>query len=215
MKKIFIFLALAILLSGCAPSPVSLAKADKIHAEAYAIRSETDQVTLDADQAREQKIKMDEIAIQDAEREQVVKDAGLANAKRAAGWIAYWGGLALTFSLVMMILAVGASGSVAIYGSGRAVARAAMVKANLIYLDKATGQYPLVLEYAGKGIVSLTDPNTGATLLLNTRNEPDRLMIQSAAAIRHVGVLASASSKSKDPTGVAMVQPLIIDAEEK
>jgi len=207
MKRILIFLAVAMALFGCAPNPKDVAKAD-------VMRSEANQVALNADQAREQKIKLDEIALQDAKREQAVKDAALENAKLAAAMAAYWGGIALTVSLVMMILAVGASGSIAIYGGGRAAARAAMVKANLIHLDKATGQYPLVLEYAGKGLVSLTDPNTGMTLLLNTRNEPDRLMIQSAAAIRHVGVLSNASSKSKDPTGVAMIRPLIIDNEE-
>jgi hypothetical protein len=210
MKRILVFLAIAMALFACTPNPKDVAKAD-------VMRSEENQAALDAAQAREQKIKLDEIALQDAEREQAVKDAALENAKNAAARVAYWGGIALTISLMMMILAVGASGSIAIYGGGRAVARAAMVKANLIHLDKVTGQYPLVLEYAGKGIVSLTDPNTGMTLLLNTRNEPDRLMIQSAGAIRHVGVLANAASKSKDPTGVAMVQPLIIEqnAEER
>jgi|CXWL01.1.fsa_nt_gi hypothetical protein len=208
MKKVLFVLLVSLALAGCAPNPKDVAKADVMHIEA-------EQQAMDATRTREQQIKLDEIAIQNAEREQEVKDAALENKKHAMEMVTYWSGIAITISLVIVILSVGASGSIAIYGSGKAVARAAMVKAQLIYLDKSTGQYPLVLEYAGKGIVSLTDPNTNTTLLLNTRNEPDRLMIQTAGAIRHVGVLASAASKSNDPTGVAMVQPLIIDAEEK
>lgn len=208
MKKALFLLAVSVALVSCAPNPKDVAKAD-------VMRMEARQQVMDDIRAREQQIKLDEIEIQNAQREQEVKDAALANKKHAMEMVTYWSGIAITISLVMVILTVGASGSIAIYGSGKAFARAAMVKAQLIYLDKATGQYPLVLEYAGKGIVSLTDPNTNTTLLLNTRNEPDRLMIQTAGAVRHVGVLASAASKSKDPTGVAIIQPLIIDAEEK
>lgn len=207
MKRIFILLILSVTLLGCAPNPKDVAKGEET-------RLLAEQDAADQAQEREHKIRMDEIELQEAEREQAVKDAALENAKLAAQRVAYWGGLALTLSIVLMILTVGASGSIAIYGSGKAIARAAMVKANLIYLDEATGQYPLVLEYAGRGIVSLTDPNTGMTLLLDTRNEADRLMIQSSAAVRHVGVLASAASKSKDPTGVAMIRPLVIEDVE-
>jgi hypothetical protein len=208
MKKVLILFAVALALFGCMPSPQDVAEADVMRVEAR-------QAELDAIQAREQLARMNEIELENALREQELKDAALENAKAAAARAAYWGGLALTVSLVIVFLSVGASAGIAIYGSGRAFARAAMVKANLIYLDKATGQFPLVLEYAGKGLVTLTDPNTNTTLLLNTRNEPERMMIQTAGAVRHVGVLAAAASKSKDPTGMAMIQPLIIDAEEK
>jgi hypothetical protein len=208
MKKVLVLLVVALALFGCMPSPLDVAEAD-------VLRTEARQAELDAIQAREQKALMNEIELADALREQELKDAALENAKAAAARAAYWGGLALTVSLVIVFLSVGAAAGIAIYGSGQAIARAAMVKANLIYLDKATGQFPLVLEYAGKGLVTLTDPNTGATLLLNTRNEPERMMIQTAGAVRHVGVLAAAAGKSKDPTGMAMIQPLIIDAEEE
>jgi hypothetical protein len=208
MKKVLVLLVVALALFGCMPSPLDVTEAD-------VLRTEARQAELDAIQAREQKALMNEIELADALREQELKDAALENAKAAAARAAYWGGLALTVSLVIVFLSVGAAAGIAIYGSGQAIARAAMVKANLIYLDKATGQFPLVLEYAGKGLVTLTDPNTGATLLLNTRNEPERMMIQTAGAVRHVGVLSAAAGKSKDPTGMAMIQPLVIDAEEE
>jgi hypothetical protein len=208
MKKVLVLLVVALALFGCMPSPLDVAEAD-------VLRTEARQAELDAIQAREQLARMNEIELEDARREQELKDAALENAKAAAARAAYWGGLALTVSLVIVFLSVGAAAGIAIYGSGQAIARAAMVKANLIHLDKTTGQYPLVLEYVGKGLVTLTDPNTNTTLLLNTRNEPERMMIQTAGAVRHVGVLAAAAGKSKDPTGMAMIQPLVIDAEEE
>jgi len=207
MKMYLILLVCAMALFGCGPSPQDYAEAD-------VMRSQEQQAMLDATQAREQQIKLDAIAVQEAEREQAVKDAALANAKLAAQWVAFGGGIALTISLVMVILAVGASGSIAIYGSGRAVARAAWVKANLIYLDPKTGQYPLLTEYVGKGVFSLTNANTEKTLMLDSRNESDRLAIRGAIAIQHALVMSNAASKSQDPSGVSIIQPLVIDDRE-
>jgi hypothetical protein len=193
--------------TSCAPDSLKDAKA-------YKIRVQADQQVLDAEQTRAQQIELDAIAVQDAKRAQIIKDAGVENAKQASASIAYWGGLALTLSVVMVVLSIGAGSSWAIVGSGKAIARAAIVKANLIYLDKATGQFPLVLEYVGKGVYSLTDPNAKFTLMLNSRNPADRMMIQASAAIRHVGVLSSAASRSQDPAGMAMIPPLIIENVE-
>jgi hypothetical protein len=200
-----IALIVGVLLTGC--STVDPRKS----AEAYATQSQADQLARDATQEREQKAILDAIAVKDAERTQAIKDAAMVNAKAVYGWMTLWGGITLTIVLVYVLISIGRGLNVVIQGTGEAMARAAMVKANLIYLDKTTGQYPLVLEYAGKGLVSLTDPNTNTTLLLNTRNEPDRMMIQTAGAIRHVGVLSAAASRSKDPAGVSMIQPMIID----
>ncbi len=207
MKRIFILLILSVTLLGCAPNPKDVAKGEET-------RLLAEQEAADQAQAREQKIRMDEIELQEAEREQAVKDAALENMKAVVNVGVRLMGWALIIVLIYVIIAVGKGLQVAIDGAGRAAARAAEVKANLIYLDPETGQFPALLEYLGKGMVSLTDLNTGITLLLNTRNEPDRLMIQSSAAIRHVGVLANAASRSKDPTGVAMIRPLVIEDVE-
>jgi hypothetical protein len=165
------------------------------------------------EQALEQKINMDGVALQDAQRNQEIKDAGLDNAKKAAGWLTYYGGMAITISMVALVLSIGAGGSLAVVEIGKAAGRAAMVKANLIYLDKSTGQFPQLLEYLGSGKYSLTDMNDHSTLMLDTRNEADRLAVQGAIAIRHALVLSAAASRSTDPTGVAMVHPLIIEQE--
>lgn len=204
IKRIILFILVVMALFGCAPTPQDVADAE-------ATSSESRQGELDAIQAREQKIKMDAIQVQEAERAQEIKDAGLENAKTIYGAIIYWGGITMTIVLMYIIVSVGRGLNTAIEGAAQAIARAAIVKANLIYLDPKTGQFPQLLEYLGDGKYSLTDMNDHSTLLLDTRNEPDKVAVRGALAVRHALVMSNAASKSKDPTGVAMVQPMIID----
>jgi len=204
MKRTILFLVVAMALFSCAPTPQDVADAE-------ATSSESRQGELDAIQAREQKIKMDAIQVQEAERAQEIKDAGLENAKKIYSAIIYWGGITLVIVLMYVIVSVGKGLNIAIEGAAHAIARAAIVKANLIYLDPKTGQFPQLLEYLGDGNYSLTDMNDHSTLLLNTHNEPDKIAVRGALAVRHALVMSNAASRSKDPTGVAMVQPLIID----
>lgn len=206
-KRVFIFSVMLFILSACGADP-------RNEADAYQTRIEADQAALSAAQVRAQEQAMNEIANQDAQREQAIKDAGLAKAQEAYGWIVYWGGIALTLTIVSAVISVGVGASYAIVGSGRAAAQAAMVRANLVYLDKSTGQFPQLIQYVGNGKYSLTDMNDHSTLMLDTRNEPDRVAIRGAIAVRHALVMANAASKSADPTGVAMVQPMIIDNVE-
>lgn len=205
-KKLFVFSLAVLILSACGVDPRNAA-------DAYQTRLEADQAAEDSQQAREQEQALNEIAIQDAQREQAIKDAGLAKAQEAYGWMVYWGGIALTLTIVSAVISVGVGASFAIVGSGRAAAQAAMVRANLVYLDKSTGQFPQILQYVGNGKYSLTDMNDHSTLMLDTRNEPDRVAIRGAIAVRHALVMANAASKSADPTGVAMVQPLVLEVE--
>jgi hypothetical protein len=205
-KRLVIFSVMLFVLSACSVDPRNAA-------DAYQTRIEADQAAKDSQQARAQEQALNEIAIQDAQREQAIKDAGLAKAQEAYGWIVYWGGIALTLTIVSAVISVGVGASYAIVGSGRAAAQAAMVRANLVYLDKSTGQFPQLIQYVGNGKYSLTDPNDHSTLMLDTRNEPDRVAIRGALAVRHALVMANAASKSADPTGVAMVQPLVLEVE--
>ena len=195
------------LLSACATDPRNAA-------DAYQTRSEADQAALDSQQARNQVQALNLIAIEDAQREQAIKESGLAKTQAVYGWVIYYGGMALTVTVVCLVLSIGIGSSIAIVGSGRAMARVADVRANLVYLDKATGTFPQLIQYIGNGKYSLTDPTDHSTLMLDTRNEPDRVAIRGAIAVRHALVMANAASKSKDPTGVAMVQPLVIDSLE-
>lgn len=180
-------------------------------AQAFETRSEAEQAVLNAEQVRAQEQALNEIELQEARRDQEIKDAALEQSKSVYGLMIYWGGITATIALMFVIVSVGRSLKTAIEGFGEAAARKAIVQANLIYLDKATGQYPLLLEHVGKGVYSLTNMNTEKTLLLNTRNESDRLAIRGAMAIQHALVMSNAAVRSKDPTGVAMIAPLILD----
>lgn len=214
MKRFLIFTIFIVFLAGCAPDPRRAAEADKIYAEADAIRVQTERSAISAAEGQRLQAELNNIQLADEKRKQQVKDAALANMKLWSGRIAWVSGIALSLAVVLVICSVAQAARITITGLGEATARAAMVKANLVYLDQKTGQYPVLLEYVSKGVYSMTDINTGITLMLDTRNEPDRLMIQTAGAVRHVGVLASHAERSNDPTGVAMIQPLIIENVE-
>jgi hypothetical protein len=206
-KHIFLLFMTLFFLTACAPQRIAA------EAESYKTHQETDQKVLDTIQAREQKTAMDAIALREAERKQAVKDAALANVKSLANMFVRVTGIAGMVVVVWVMVSVGRGAGVALEGLGQAAARKAMVNANLIYIDPKTGQYPQLLEYLGGGRYSLTDLNDHSTLMLDTRNKPDLLAVQGAMAIRHALVMSNAASRSKDPTGVAMVQPLIIDAQ--
>lgn len=206
MKRIYALIFLIFVLSACTPDP-------RRQAEADAMREATNQKRLDAEQARSQRDDLNAAQVADARRNAAVKDAALEDAKIVARWMTRFAGAALIFTLCFTVVSVGQAARKAVLGMGEAAARAAMVRANLIYLDPKTGNYPALLEYVGNGRYSMTDMNTKTTMLLDTRNDPDRLMVRGAMAVRHVGVLSSNAAKSKDAEGVSIIQPLILDAE--
>jgi len=203
-KTIILFM---FLLTACAPQKI-MAEAD-----AYKTRAEADQAVLDSQQERAQKSALDAITLQETEREQAIKDAGLTEAKEMYVWAVNWIGLTVMLVLMYVIVSVGRGVSFAVEGVGQAAARKAMLQANLIYLDAKTGNFPQLIEYLGNGRYSLTDMNDKSTRFLDTRNEPDRMAVQGAIAVRHALVMSAAASRSKDASGVASIQPFVIDAE--
>lgn len=207
MKRIILFFAFALLLAGCGPNPIQQAEANDQYVR-------TNQEMLDAEQAREFKTEMDKITVQDAARKQTIKDAALENMKASAALAAKIGGFTLAVTLCMMIISIGQAARVAVIGLGEATARAAMVRASLIQLDARTGQYPAFVQANGKVFLSMSDINTGKTLLLDMKNEADQMMIQAAAAIRYGGVVASHAAKSQQPDGVSIIEPLMLKASE-
>lgn len=206
--KGFLFTIIMILLTACAPQKIAA------EAEAYQTRAETDMAVMNANQLRDQEDKLNAIVIQEATRQQEIKNARTQTVKQVQGWLIYWSGLTMTIVLAYVLISVGRGLSTAIEGSGQAIARKAMVQANLIYLDAKTGQFPQLLEYLGSGRYSLTDLNDHRTLMLDTRNEADLTAVRGAISVRHALVMANAARQSTDPTGMAMIQPLILDAAE-
>jgi hypothetical protein len=89
-------------------------------------------------------------------------------------------------------------------GIGNAIVQAAELRAKLIPLDRHTRQFPLV--YLEKGKFLLANPNVDGTLLLDTRNAPDREMIMAMGATQYAGALAQEARKANDPAGVSIIR---------
>jgi hypothetical protein len=182
---------LGLCLATCAPDPRNQADAD-------ATRLLAEQDAADQQQAREQAARV--FSVELAEREQVS-----AQWVRSRQEFIRWSMLAATMALSLALLGGGYGLSLFFIGRSRTAVTAAALRAQLIALDAATGQYPLI-NYEGHGMVSLTDPNTGMTLKLDTRNDADRQMIATSGAVRLSGIVShNAAIHKTDPAGVALV----------
>jgi membrane protein required for beta-lactamase induction len=190
----FLLWALA---SGCTVDP-------RKTAAAYETTVRADQDA--ADRTQERQIEADLHAI-------AMADAQAAEAERQAAQQVVWRNLGYSLVMLLWLSSIGLAAGIAYasVGTGRAVAHKAMIQANLIRLDPTTRQFPLLLQYTGKGKVSLTNPNTGQVLLLDTRSQAHRQMIQGSAAVQLAGVLAREASRSDNPEGVAMVTPVLTE----
>jgi hypothetical protein len=100
-----------------------------------------------------------------------------------------------SISLCVFLATAAIGGGWAAIGAGRAAARAAIVRANLIPLDAATRQFPLLLNYLGRGRYSLLDPNTEMVTLLDTRQPADRDKFRQMGMVKLAGVVAQEAGK--------------------
>jgi hypothetical protein len=212
MKRILLIMALVWLVSGCAVDPRKEAEADKI-------RTLTQQEAYNQEQARAQREALAAVELQNAQLKASQKQA-IAQAWRD-GWnmtlrFAFYVFTAgVCYVLFMWFRSIAKSFAKITEGISKAIVRAAEVKANLIYLDEKTRQYPVFLQHLGKGRFSLVNPNANAVLMLDTRNEPDRQMIAAMGATQYAGALAREARQSNDPTGVSMVNAPVIDAKSE
>lgn len=210
MKLWIIIFSVAILagLTACQPDP-------RKQAQALEIQSKAEQEALNAAQTREQSeaanaIYLQELALQQQHREVAALEweAGLNNMIR-------YGFIFATIGVCISLLAVAVSFSQASLGIAKATVRLADVRANLIYLDRTTRQFPAFLQYIGNGKYSLTDINDGSTLFLDTRNEADRQKIQGAMNARYAGVIAEKAQKADDAAGLAVIRsPIILEGKD-
>ena len=212
MKRILLIMVLLMLVSGCAPDP-------RKEAEAERIRMEAKQNALNQAQARAAKEALDAVQLQNAQLEASQKQA-TAQAWRD-GWnmtlkyAFYVFAAGVCYVLFMASRSIATSVATATEGISTAIVRAAEVKANLIYLDEKTRQYPVFLQYLGQGKFSMVNPNANAVLMLDTRSEPDRQMIAAMGATQYAGALAREARQSDDPTGVSMINAPVIDAKSE
>jgi hypothetical protein len=204
MNKLFFLFALIFFLSSCAPDPRNAA-------DAYATQSQADQAALDAAQQRSFLADQHALELQQANAQLAMQ---IAARNRLVTTLSYTGSAALGAIIlaslaIIVVTMINSSRAVKVY-----VMRRAEVHANLIPLDPVTRQYPLFIQYTGKGNFSLTNPNTGQVLLLDTNNEADRQAIAASAQVATAGILAAAASHARSPQDISRIRPTIIDAKE-
>jgi hypothetical protein len=199
MKKSYCFLFGCLLLfslSACGPDPVDIANG-------YAIQQHADDQAAANAQRLKQEQEIHDYKMENLEAAQVAVQEQLIQ-------IAKWIGWAGRISALMSILALGIGLSVFLVGSGRAGARAAIIRAHLIPLDARTRQYPLYLYNVHNTRYALVNPNTNSVVMLDAKNPVDRQMIASVGAVQLTGLLADNASKftARDPSAVSIIQPV-------
>jgi len=200
-RVLIVSFLLVVLLAACAPDP-------RKEAEAFATRTEAEQSALNQEQAREQKAELHRIEMEKKQARLQELNDGFNRFIRVMFFCT------IVFAVVFMFYstrsAIESFNKVTV-GLAEAAAHRAMVRANLIALDPQTRQFPILLQHVGKGVFSATNFNTNSTLLLDTRNEPDRQMISAMGAVQYAGALAQEAAKADDPTGVSIIQTPVIN----
>lgn len=200
MKRwIVLWMILLCLLAGCAGDP-------RNQADAYATRMEADQQAADQTQEREQAAIL--FAMENSEQ-----DALRAERIRAREMIIRWSSIFGTIGICIAILATAGGYSWAALATGKALALAGITRAGLIGLSEKTRQYPLLLHRLpdGKGLYTLTNPNTGQVLEIDMKREPDRQMVAAMNTVQFAGVLAREARKAPDAASISTIRPQIID----
>ena len=199
-------IALLVIMTSCAPDP-------RREAQAYQIIEQADQDALNQEQNRLQDEQLHQFQLQQLAVEQAHREATAAEWRAGLNYLIRWSFTVGTFVAAVLIVAFGIALSVGALGISRATVTAANLKAQLIYLDPATGQFPMIT-YSGNGHYTLTDPNTKYTMYLDSRNESDAQLIAGALAIRQIGVQTRNAGRSGDAASISQVQPMIIDGKD-
>jgi len=203
MKRIILALALTIILVSCAPDPRKQAEAD-------ATRMTAEAESLAAEQQRKHAQDLHEYEMQNRRAAQDERNAAIAGVIQFAGAMA-------KVTAAMLMLALGVSGVWAMLATTKAYSKYAHMRAEtlaqLIPLDVRTRQYPLI-KYEHNGIYSLTNPNDGSVVMLDSRNAPDRAKIQAMANVQFAGALAREARMSHRPGEITKINAeQIIDGE--
>lgn len=205
MRNFFLLLALGLvlILSACGQNPIEEAQARAIDAETAATRTATG---LDQ---RERAIDMDDGAAVLA----ATQDDRIAQQENLIWWS--------TVAGVVVILSLAASVAVVSIGGSRALAARAMLRANLVWLDKTTRTWPVMLD-TKTGI--LVDLETGERARLGDVSAIDHRRLIISGQVRTTGLLAQTaqdiakSAKDAKPgdmlAAIGQSVPLLKEAEE-
>jgi hypothetical protein len=192
-EVLILVVIVGLVLAGCVPDP-------RDEAEAYSMRL-----------AAESRSKADELARQQSqaafEQQQIERAAGEAARVAAVGrfWSIFGSVAVVAACLAVLAAAVGFGwGAV---GTGRAVARSALVRANLIALPDVTRQYPLLITPTADGRFSLANPNTGSVAWLDVDRKESNAMIAAAASVALAGVIAREARRAEGVGNVRIIHP--------
>lgn len=194
---------MALAFGSCAPDPRQQAEAD-------ATRLEAESKAASKEQARQHEQETHDANMADRKASQAEWQTVRRNLIRVAGTFGQ-------ISVALLILGVGVSGVWVMFATSKAYAKYADIRAdvlaNQIQLNPVTFQYPLI-EYKGKGLLTVTNPNDGSVTVMDTRNEADREKVKAAANVQYAGVLSRNARMSKKPGEVANIPATqIIDGE--
>lgn len=218
MKKyfpLFLFILIASSVSSCIGGDPWKADQIKEQAQADALRIQSEQSALNEEQNRRHAEDMHKIQAQEVQAVQQERVATAAQWEAAMRTMIRTGSIFATVALSMVLVSAGVGLSFGFIGAGRAAAQGAMIRANLIYLDPTTRQFPIFIQHVHGTRFALHNPNTGSVLMLDEKHEADRQLIATAGATQIAGVLAQEARKSSDPAGVAVIQPPVIDAQDE
>jgi hypothetical protein len=228
MKKVILILLVSMFLTACSVEVNTKADQIKAQAEANAKAIQAQQDALDQEQERQQQAAINQLELKKQQEQNNLDIQALAAAKsrdettKTIIWerVNMMWEIGLLVACAVLVYAIFMIGRTTVaqinrIQTGLATAMITMIdiRSRSIYLDDK-GQYPLLYEYTGKGMYTLTDPNTGATQLLDTRNDGDAQKIAGAIAIRHTGIVARETRRAQSDTApsVALVQnPPIIE----
>ena len=187
---------MVILLAGCASDPRNAAEADAIRLDA-ASQAASDRVELAIAEQRAalELVELSEVSPWRVAARRVIVSAGAVAACVALGGL----GVGLAWASV---------------GAGRGAARLAAIRSGVIPLAEPTRQFPLVVSYVGKGRLSLTNPNSGSVIFLDTRRVADRGGLAGAAVIQLAGAVAREARRSSDAAGVSVIPGGVISLAE-
>jgi hypothetical protein len=150
-----------------------------------------------------------------------IQERAARSAEARAAWATFirWTGRAATLATLVSVLSLGLSLALLFVGRSQAAVEAAHLAATLIYVDKETGQLPVIMRATEDGHLLSTDLNTGMTRLLDTSNPADAQLAAGAIAIRYAGTIARLVKQSEDGGGLQanietpIIHPQIVDLE--
>jgi hypothetical protein len=209
MKRLLIYIGLALMLAACAPDPRKQAEADatRMQAESQAASDAQQRQFAQDAHALDMQVAQAEVA-----GRQATAAAQAAARQRVILWTSIFGVVGLCAMIVLAAYGFGR----AFVGLGQAAAiyatRRSKLMANIIPLDQVTRQYPLLMQRVGGGEYALVNPNVGSVMLLNIRKVEDRQMIAAAGAVQFAGALAHEARQSSDPAAMSMITAPIVGA---